>query len=412
MKIAFFTDTYYPQLNGVTISVDNFAKELRKKGHTVYIFAPRIKKNKKRDENLTNLSSIKILSAESPIYLPMPTSYKEYTKIFRLDFDLIHAHGNGAFSLLGYQVARMKRIPFILTFHTLLTKYTHYFLRGRVLKPKMVETGLRLFANLCDGIITPSEKMKNELIRYGVKKPIHVIPNFVEKDDLTKIQKNYLHKKIGMQNDIPLLLSVGRLGQEKNFQFVIDAFHELTLIDTTAHLIIVGQGAESKRLKVYTTDLGISKRVHFTGKINKKFMPSVYADATLFVFASVSEVHPLVALEACAAGLPLIVAKDAAFIDVVIDDRNGYQLPLQKKKFVEKMKILLADKQLRKKMGNQSKELIAKNFPPERLTEMLLDVYDIVLATKPKERTLQRINGVAVRRLKQITRFLDRLFNN
>src|SRR6185437_950330 len=194
MKIAFFTDTYYPQLNGVTISVDNFAKELRKRGHTVYIFAPRIKKRRSHiDEDLTNLNTIKLLSIESPIYIPMPTTYTEYKKLFRLDFDIVHAHGNGAFSLLGYQVARMKRVPYILTFHTLLTKYTHYILKGKVIKPKMVETGLRVFANLCDNIITPSEKMKKELLRYGVKKPIEVIPNFIEKDDFRKVEKNYLH---------------------------------------------------------------------------------------------------------------------------------------------------------------------------------------------------------------------------
>ena len=82
MKIAFFTDTYYPQLNGVTISVDNFAQELRKRGHTVYIFAPKIIKKKSGDEHITNLRTIKILSAESPIYIPMPTSYSEYKKLF------------------------------------------------------------------------------------------------------------------------------------------------------------------------------------------------------------------------------------------------------------------------------------------------------------------------------------------
>lgn len=412
MKIAFFTDTYYPQLNGITISVDNFSKELRKQGHTVYIFAPKIKKHKRKDVDLTNLSSIKLLSAESPIYLPMPTSYKEYSKIFRLEFDLIHAHGNGAFSLLGYQVARMKNIPFVLTFHTLLTKYTHYFLKGRVLKPKMVEAGLRMFANLCDGIITPSQKMKDELIRYGVKKPIHVIPNFVEKDDKTKIQKNYLHKKVGLQSDVPIILSVGRLGQEKNFKFVLEAFHELVQTDEISHLVIVGHGEDSNHLKKYAAEMGLGQRVHFTGKINKKYMPSVYMDAMLFVFASVSEVHPLVTLEACAAGLPLIVAKDAAFDGVVIDNHNGYQLPLQKKIFAEKLQLLLDDKQLRKEMGRQSNKIIDRNFPPEHLAEMLIEVYDTVLAAKPKTRTLQRLNSAAVRKLKQTTRFLDRIFKS
>lgn len=413
MRIAFFTDTYYPQLNGITISVDNFAKELRKKGHIVYIFAPKIKKRKrKNDENLTNLAAIKLLSSESPIYLPMPTSYKEYAKIFRLDFDLIHAHGNGAFSLLGYQVARVKRIPFILTFHTLLTKYTHYIFKGKVLKPKMVEAVLRIFANLCDGVITPSEKMKKELVSYGVNKPIHVIPNFVEKDEFKKIQKNYLHKKLHLPSDTPLLLSVGRLGKEKNFEFVLEMFNELIQVDKNSHLVIVGSGTDSKRLKQYATELGLNHRVHFTGKINPTYMPSVYEDASLFVFASVSEVHPLVALEACEAGLPLVVAKDAAFTNVVIDGENGYLLPLKKKLFVEKIHHLLVNNTLRRQMGNNSIKLIEKNFPPEHLTDMLLRVYEKVLSSKKEKRTLQKINEVAIQRLGKTTKFLDKLFTN
>lgn len=411
MKIAFFTDSYYPQLNGVTISVDNFAKELRKKGHTVYIFAPKVRKRKIPDENLTNLPSIKILSSEPAVYIPMPKSYKDYAKIFREDFDLVHAHGNGAFSLLGYQVARMKRIPYVLTFHTLHSKYTHYFLKGRVIKPRMVETGLKVFANLCDGIITPSEKMKKELMRYGVKKPIHVIPNFVETDEFKKIKKNYLHTKLKLPNDTPILLSVGRLGKEKNFEFVLEMFHDLILEDEHSHLAIVGNGTESKNLKQYADQLDISHRVHFTGKINKKYMPSVYKDASIFVFASTSEVHPLVALEASAAGLPLIVAKDDAFTNVVIENKNGYLLPLHKKLFIEKILLLLKDRKLRESMGEYSRELIDKNFPPNVLTEKLLNVYKLVLSEKPEENTLQRINGGAVKRLLKTTKILDRLFS-
>jgi 1,2-diacylglycerol 3-alpha-glucosyltransferase len=411
MKIAFFTDTYYPQLNGVTISVDNFAKELRKKGHTVYIFAPKIKKRRRYgDQHTTNLTTLKILSTESPIFIPMPTSYHEYSKLFRLDFDLVHAHGNGVFSLLGYQVARMKRVPYVLTFHTLLTKYTHYFLRGKVIKPRMVETGLKIFANLCDGIITPSEKMKQELTRYGVRKPIQVVPNFIEKEDFTKVEKNYLHKKLKLPSNAPILLSVGRLGKEKNFEFVLEVFKDLVEQDDKAHLVIVGHGTDSRKLKHTAETLGLAHRVHFTGKINKKYMPSVYKDATIFVFASVSEVHPLVTLEACAASLPLVVAKDAAFTNVVVDKKNGFMLPLQKKQFVEKLQLLLKDQKLRDSMGKASLQIIDKNFPAAVLTDQLLKIYEHVLATKREEKTLQRINNAALRRIAQTTRILDRFF--
>jgi len=411
MKIAFFTDTYYPQLNGVTISVDNFAKELRKMGHTVYIFAPKGKYKKENQENLSNLSTIKLLDSEPPIYLPTPVSYKEYAHIFRSQFDIIHAHGNGAFSLLGYQVARLKGIPFLLTFHTLQSKYTHYFFNGRVIKPHMVETALRLFANLCDGIITPSEKMKKELISYGVDKPIHIIPNFVEKENFSKIQKHFLHKKLRLPQETPLLLSVGRLGKEKNFEFVIEAFSELAKKDMSSHLVIVGKGKEKKHLQEQVAKLNLTKRIHLTGNIHKKYMPSVYADSDIFIFASETETQGIVVLEACISGLPLVVVKDPAFTNIVIDKKNGYLLPLQKEQFAEKMQLLLQDDKLRKEMGEHSKEFVEKNFPPERLTEMLLEVYDTVLTTKSKRKFPQRINLEALKKLTRSTRFIDRFFS-
>ena len=185
---------------------------------------------------------------------------------------------------------------------------------------------------------------------------------------------------------------------------------ELIKKDDNTHLVIVGGGTESKALKQYTADLGLSKRVHFTGKINKKYMPDVYSDATIFVFASVSEVHPLVALEACTASLPLIVADDQAFHNIVINDKNGYLIPLQKEQFAKKIRLLLDNKDLQKKMGDYSLTLINKSFPPEQLTEMLLDIYKQVLATKSKERTFQDTSKATLLRLRKTTHLLDRLF--
>lgn len=139
-------------------------------------------------------------------------------------------------------------------------------------------------------------------------------------------------------------------------------------------------------------------------------MPAIYKDASIFVFASVSEVHPLVTLEACAAGLPLVVAKDAAFTNVVIDKKNGFALPLEKKLFVEKILLLLKDAKLRESMGNYSSQLIDKNFPADVLTDNLLKIYEQVLSTKHRVKRFQRINNAAVRRLVQTTKMLDRFF--
>src|SRR5258708_452884 len=133
MKIAFFTDTYFPQLNGVTISVSNYAAELRKKGHTVYIFAPKIKNYIDHEEGVYRLPAINILPSAPEFQFPIGISFKGLFQVLKMDFDIVHAHGNGPFSYLGMQVAKSQGIPYILTFHTMLTEYTHYFFKGKVI---------------------------------------------------------------------------------------------------------------------------------------------------------------------------------------------------------------------------------------------------------------------------------------
>jgi len=413
MKIAFFTDSYYPQLNGVTISVANFAEELRKNGHTVYICAPEMKhRPKEKDENIINLPSVKILSSYPPILMPLPTSYKGYRQIVGLDFDIVHAHGNGPFSLLGYQVAKMKQVPFTLTFHSMFSKYTHYFFNGKVVKPKMVETYLRIFANICDAIITPSEKMKKELQAYGVKKPIDVIPNFVYQKQFNKKNTNYLHKKFNIPIKDPIILTVGRVGKEKNFEFLISMFNELVKINQSCHLVIAGEGPEKKHLQTLAEKLKINKRVHFPGKISVNKIPEIYADAHLFAFSSYTEVHPMVTLEAIAAGLPVVVGEDGAFDGAAVDGYNGFRSPLDEKIFAEKINLILTDQKLRDKFSENSKKLIEKNFSPENIIDDLVLLYKKTIADqKAKTNSISNLNKVALLKLRRTAQVFVKIFN-
>ncbi len=392
MKIAVFTDTYFPQLNGVPISIENFTGVLRKKGHKVYIYAPKIKDFQDTDEDVSRLSSVKVVSSEPEVRVPIPLPNKIYRQMLRQDFDLVHAHGNGAFSLLGYQVAKLKNIPFILTFHNFHSKYTHYFLNGAVVKPYMMEAGLRVFANLCDGVITPSEKMKAELEKYGVKGEVKVIPSFIDSRRFINNQKGYLHKKFAIPNDAPILLSVGRLGKEKNFDFLIQTFKKLSTQNDDAHLVIVGYGLEKANLSKLVKRLGLTKRVHFTGRLDKEIIPKAYADADIFVFASDSETQGICVLEAATSGLPFVVVDDAAFDNVVKEDVNGYKSPLKKDVFAHKIIDLLGNEQKRIEFGLASSKIAAENFQAEKLTNELVSYYDMILTKhKAKRRILRRI---------------------
>lgn len=409
MKIGIFTDIYYPYLNGVSVAVDNLIKELRKDGHTVYLFAPQIKGYKDSDPNIFRLSSTKVIFSAPEIRLPIPFPNKNLRKVFELDLDLIHAHGGGAFSLLGYQIARIKGMPFILTFHGMLTEYMHYIFRGKVIKPKAVVLASRVFGNAADGLTTPSEKMKNILINYGVQKPITVIPNIVDPLTFDISQKIFLQEKLHLPKDTPIILAVGRLGKEKNFSFIVKMFKKLAEKESTSHLVFVGKGPEEENL-VNLSEKYIDKRIHFVHEIDVKYMPLVYASAAVFVFGSTTEAHPMVVLEAAASGLPLVLTDDPAYKNIISDGVNGFSLPQKQKVFVEKLKQLLEDETLRKKFGKNSLVILRKNFNPEFLTNEMVAYYRKIIQTY-KPDNIRKFNKKARVVLYKTAQAIDRFFN-
>lgn len=392
MKIAFFTDTYFPQLNGVTVSVDNFSKELQKKGHTVYIFAPKIRGYAGQNSNVYRVNSFKVVDSQPEIRVPILIPNRNLRQIFKLGFDIVHAHGNGPFSVLGYQTAIVKRIPFVLTFHTIQTKYAHYFLNGKIIRPRTIAAGLRIFASVCDGVVVPSNKMRKELIGYGIKKDIKILPSFIETSRFQRNEKGYLHKKLNIPETHKILLSVGRLGKEKSFDFLIEMFEYVVKNEPQTHLVIVGQGQEELNLRKLVKKLALEKSVHFTGKLDNKVVPSSYSDADIFVFASSSETQGLTVLEAAASGLPLVVVDDPAFSNIALENRNALKSPLNQKIFALSVIRLLSQPEIRKKFGENSVKIVAENFQSGRLTEELLDYYEkIIQSRKNRKRIFRKI---------------------
>lgn len=390
MRIAYFTDTYLPQLNGVSISIRNTVSRLNRQGHTVHIFAPEISGYKDEEKNIIRLKSFKVLSSEPEVMFPLILPNKNYRKILSLPFDLIHAHGNGAFSLLGYQASRMRRLPYILTFHNLHTKYTHYILKGKIITPKMVATALRVFGNVSDGIITPSIKMKKELLSYGLKKHIEIIPGFIEFEEFQGNPKGFIHKQLGIDSSFPIILSVGRLAKEKNFAFLIRVFSGIHKLDPLAHFVLVGQGPEKKSLAALVSRLGLSDFFHFMNQVRYKDLPKVYAGADIFLFASKTETQGVVISEAVASGLPLVVVDDDAFKNLVTS-KNGFVVPLSKKDFIEKTIYLLKNQKIREKMGQHSRENARNNCSPEEIINRLVNYYDHVITAFNDKRQTKRI---------------------
>jgi len=287
MRIAFFTDTYDPQINGVVKSIKLIAEELKKSGNEVFIFCPADKRLKK-EKNVFPIYSIPFHNyPEYRIGLP---SFEVVNDVIKIKPDIIHIHSPATIGYLGLSIAKIFDIPFVVTYHTLLSEYYSYISK----KPKykdVINYYTRWFFNKSPIVCVPSTPIKKILRKIGVRSKIIILPNPVD-------LKVFKHRRRN-SNKVPVILHVGRLSREKRIDFLLECFKEF-LKKREARLIITSDGPERKHLELLVQKLEISKNVKFTGYLSNKALSKLYSSADVFVSASDTETQGIVLLEAFA----------------------------------------------------------------------------------------------------------------
>jgi 1,2-diacylglycerol 3-alpha-glucosyltransferase len=376
MKIGFFTDTYFPQISGVSTSVEFFLKNLTERGHQIQIIAPKFPKQKK-EKYIIRLSSFvvnKAFNYRFAIYTP-----GVIVKLLKTDFDIIHGHAAGPICLMGLTLARIKKIPYVFTYHTMFMDYSHY-VPLHLFSPESIRKMSKIVCNRCDYIIAPSSKVKNELNSQKVKSPIVVIPTGVDIKKF-KISKNdFLRKKFNLKVEDKILLQAGRLGKEKSVDFLIHSFKIIHAKNPKAHLIIVGGGSEFDSLVALSKELDLEKNVHFSGLIDPTEIPLCYSSADIFVFSSQTETQGLVVLEAMASGLPIVSVNDEAVMEMIENKVDGILVEKDTTLFAAEVLRLLKNKEERERLGTNARKkaiLISKQS-----IEKLEEVYRCLIKKK------------------------------
>ncbi|HVZ12821.1 MAG TPA: glycosyltransferase [Patescibacteria group bacterium] len=385
MNIGFFTDGYLPQQDGVVTSVLESVRELERRGHTVTIVAPKFPGYTDRNKNVIRLTSFKINTLPE-IRLALNLPDRGMRKIMSMDFDIIHGHAGGPVTLIGWELARVKKIPMIMTYHTMWSRYTHYFMRGKVIKPKMMEQVTKIFSNRIDHIVAPTRRVERDLKSYGVKRPISVIPSGIDVESFRSAPHGFLRKLIKNDKD-PIVLFVGRLGREKSVDHLISSFRHVILEIPSARLVIVGDGVDRKKLEQMAKKLKVDKSVIFAGKINNFKMHLVYKDASVFAFASRTETQGLVVWEALASGVPVVAVDDPAY-ECVKDGVNGYLVKGGVSDFANKITSILKDSELHEKMSIAASESVEKYSVTETVNS-LENIYFDLLEEHNKESVRQ-----------------------
>jgi len=382
MKIGVFTDSYMPLPNGVATGVDRTVRALEKRGHEVSVIAPSVPGYKDERDNVYRLPSLRFVTSDSRFALHIPN--RVMLSIVKYDFDIIHAHNGGPISFLGWEIAKAKKIPYVFTYWTLGTRYTHYFWNGKLMSPRMMQFISKVICNFCDYLIAPTNRVKKELRSYGVSQPINVIPTGIELEKYTAQKKGFIRNKIKVGKDTKILLHVGRLGKEKSIDFLIKAFAEVRKKHTDTVFVLIGTGNEELSLKALVAELHVEDFVYFLGAFHPDLIPEVYADADIFTFASETETQGMVLFESLASALPIVAVEDDVFEGILLNGENSYLVPKEEHLFAEKVGMLLQNEKLRKKFAASCLRT-AQKFSIEKTAEILEKHYEKLIDSRSRD---------------------------
>jgi 1,2-diacylglycerol 3-alpha-glucosyltransferase len=390
MRIAIFTDTFLPDINGVATSVAILHDELVSHGHDVMIVTTVLPKGSTYQErypvvrihgfDLKHLYGYRL----APLY-----SFEGMKEIKAFDPQVIHCQTEFGIGLFGRIVAKSLGIPSVYTYHTMWEDYTHYLTKGlqpidRFMKKLSGKISV-LYGDHCTQIITPSDKSAIALHGYGVKHKIHVIPtglNLKNFDDAHRNEAKIAAIREQYHCDEHFtILYLGRIAKEKSIDFLIMAMKKIIPIRRDAQLLIVGAGPGEKSLKELTKRQQLTDYVKFAGEADSSEVPSYYHAADVFASASMSETQGLTYIEAMASGLPVFARYDRNLENVIVDGKNGIFFT-NEHEYITKL-MQLTDEEM-KTMGQASREL-AQHFSSVTFGEKVIEVYKKALEDYKKD---------------------------
>ena len=297
MRIGFFSDSYFPEIDGVAYTLKNWKERLEQRGHEVFIVYP-------ESENYdSERNEIPVKSVSNPFYpgygIPVPTGFDKFPD----DLDVVHCHTPAFLGLAGKIYAERNGIPSVYTHHTPLEEYF-----VQVLKSEK-------FSNILGGFYVSGEEWVLSRFDKLISNTDEGRRN-LEMDKLAAgVDMEFFKPVEGIWDfDKPVIGYSGRISNEKNIEEVLEMVTEID-----AKTIVVGEGPVKEKLKRQASD-----EVIFKDFLDREKLPSYYSMLDVFVTASTGDTLGLSSLEANACGTPVVAPDLHPFDKTIEDGSNGY----------------------------------------------------------------------------------------
>jgi len=336
VRIGLVSDTYTPQVNGVTTVVRRIVSLLRAQGHEALVVAPRYPGT----ATSSDPRELRIPSLAFPLYPDIRMSLPPFRQVAELfdaaPPDVVHVHTEGALGLAGRRWALRQGVPLVTTYHTNFPEYSRHYGVG-FLEP-VVWRWLRWFHRPAAVTFTPGQAVRDDLVRRGLSHAAlwgrGVDPQFFHPARRDTSWRRWL---AGGDNTL-IVLHVGRLAHEKNLGVLIEAWRQAyRVLGQRATFVVAGEGPEARR---------IESRLPFVrllGFLPREDLATLYASADVSVFPSHTETCGLVALEAMASGSTVIAADAGGFRESIQSGTTGLLVPAHEPHRYSDAIVALAD---------------------------------------------------------------------
>lgn len=353
MRILMITDVYFPRVNGVSTSIATFITELKSLGHQVTLIAPEYTRNNHVQHDIEGsiirIPSRKVMFDPEDRFMQRRHVHSLLAELHDKKFDLIHIQTPFVAHHLGMWLSKELGLPGLETYHTFFEEYLFHYL------PLVPKNWMRYFAkyftlkqcNQTDHIIVPSTAMRDVLFEYGVKSPMTILPTGIPLREFATGNRDQFRKLYNIDEQRPVITTVGRVAFEKNLDFLLDVVAEVRKQIPNILFLLAGEGPMLNHLKKRVRNEGLDKNVLFVGYLDREVgLQACYQASDVFIFASRTETQGLVLLEAMAQGVPVVSTAVMGTKDVLKEGQGCLISTEDIDDFSNKVVTLLNDKEL------------------------------------------------------------------
>ena len=388
MRVLMISDVYFPRVNGVSTSIQTFAREFVAKGHGVTLIAPDYGRDAPEPFEVIRIPSRYLPVDPEDRILRVRALRRAGEGLAGRGFDLLHIHTPFIAHYSGVALARRLGIPTVESYHTFFEQYLDKYV------PIIPSAWLRLAArrfsaaqcNDVDALVVPSNAMLAVLLRYGVKTPAAVIPTGIELDQFNRGDGAAFRARHDIPPTRPVLVHVGRLAFEKNIDFLLRMLVRVKQQVPEVLLVVAGEGPARRGLEVQARALGVADNTFFVGYLDRDgALEDCYRAGDAFVFASNTETQGLVLLEALALGVPVVSTAVMGTAEVLVEGGGCLIAREDEQAFAEQVLRVLGDPILRERLRRAARAY-AQGWSAPVMADRMLTFYGEVIRHGPGSR--------------------------